>query len=176
MGKTEGNMAALNQTPEEIFGKVMSWGDNLIIPGFELFTLMPSEKLDLIKSEFESGRSNPKEYKITLAKEIIRTCFRNENINDQVAQKAAQSFIDTFSKKEFPEDAKVLCVSKTGKLIDILVDNKIVESKSEFRRLVEAGAVSDYPDKKINDPGDIVGETVRKIKIGKKTFVILRPE
>jgi len=51
-----------------------------------------------------------------------------------------------------------------------------VESKSEFRRLAEAGAVSDYPDKKINDFNEAVGENQRKIKIGKKTFVILKPQ
>ena len=60
--------------------------------------------------------------------------------------------------------------------IDILVNNKIIESKSEFRRLVEAGAVSDYPDKKIKDSTETVGESSRKIKIGKKTFVILKSQ
>ena len=60
MGKTEGNMVSLDQTPEDIFGKIMSWGDDLITPGFELFTLMPFEELNSIKYEFESGKSNPK--------------------------------------------------------------------------------------------------------------------
>ena len=60
--------------------------------------------------------------------------------------------------------------------MDVLVNNKIVESKMEFRRLVEAGAISDYPDKKISDPNEIMGDTERKIKIGKKTFVVLKPE
>ena len=61
------------------------------------------------------------------------------------------------------------------KLIDIITENKIIESKTEFRRLLEAGAVSDYPDKKLNDPNEIVGEVERKIKIGKKTFIVLKP-
>ena len=41
--------------------------------------------------------------------------------------------------------------------MDVLVNNKIIESKMEFRRLVEAGAISDYPDKKISDPNEIMG-------------------
>src|SRR3990167_5071637 len=86
-----------------------------------------------------------------------------------------KTFENTFSKKEFPEDAQILNASKEDKLIDVMVNNKIVESKSEFRRLIEAGAISDYPDKKINNGNEIVGEKERKIKIGKKTFVIIKP-
>ena len=62
------------------------------------------------------GNQIQKEYKITLAKEIIRACFRKENVNDQVAQKAAQAFINTFSRGEFPEDALVIVAKKEEKL------------------------------------------------------------
>jgi len=169
MGKTEGNMVALNQTPEDMFGRVMSWSDDLIISGFELITDVSFDEYKSIKEEFEKGVSNPKEYKITLAKEIVKICH-----GEEAAQKAAETFMNTFSKGEFPEDSQVVSASKEEKIMDILVEKKVVESKSEFRRLVEAGAVSDYPDKKINDPNETVGEGERKIKIGKKTFVILK--
>ena len=72
------------------------------------------------------------------------------------------------------EDVKVLNVLKTDKLIDVLVEGGMVESKSEFRRLVEAGAVSDFPDKKVTNPNQEIGEVERKIKIGKRVFVVLK--
>jgi tyrosyl-tRNA synthetase len=171
MGKTEGNMVSLDQTPEDMFGKVMSWSDNLIIHGFEIITDVPMGEIKEMIEKLTKG-DNPKEMKLKLAKEIVKMYH-----GEKAAEKAEETFESTFSKKEFPNDAQVLNVSKEDKIIDVLVDNKIVESKSEFRRLIEAGAVSDQtilPDKKISDPNETVGESERKIKIGKKTFVILK--
>lgn len=169
MGKTEGNMVSLDQTPEDMFGKVMSWSDELIIHGFEIVTDIPLSEVEEISEKIKNG-SNPKNFKVRLAKEIVRMYH-----GEKEAEKAEENFENTFSKGEFPDDAKTLTVSKEDKIVDILVNNKIIESKSEFRRLVEAGAVSDYPDKKISNPNEIIGEKERKIKVGKKVFVVLKP-
>jgi tyrosyl-tRNA synthetase len=172
MGKTEGNMVSLDQTPEDMFGKVMSWSDELIVHGFEIITNVPLNEIKEMSEKIANG-DNPKDMKMRLAREIVKMYH-----GEKEAEKAQEVFENTFSKKEFPEDAQVLVVKKADKLIDILVTNKIVESKSEFRRLVEAGAVSDQtalPDKKISDTNELAGEHERKIKIGKKTFVIVKP-
>jgi tyrosyl-tRNA synthetase len=105
-----------------------------------------------------------------LAEQIVRMCH-----GEREAKQAQDAFENTFSKKEFPNDAQVLTAGKDEKLADVLTGHNIVESKSEFRRLIEAGAVSDFPDQKINDPNEMVGEEERKLKIGKKTFVVLKP-
>jgi tyrosyl-tRNA synthetase len=170
MGKTEGNMVALDQTPEDMFGRVMSWSDDLIVHAFEIITDVPMGEVEEMKTKLAEG-ANPKEMKIRLAKEIVKMCC-----GEKEAETAKIAFESTFSKKEFPEDAKILSVSKSDKLMDALVGNKIVESKSEFRRLIDAGAISDYPDKKITDQNELVGELERKLKVGKKTFIILKPE
>lgn len=170
MGKTEGNMVSLDQTPEDMFGRVMSWSDSLIIAGFEIITDIPSHEIKEM-SEKLLGGENPKNIKLKLAREIVKMYH-----GERTAEKAEENFENTFSRGEFPGNAQTLVVSKGEKIIDCLVNNKIVESKSEVRRLMEAGAVSDYPDKKINNPDEIVGESERKIKIGKKTFVVLKPE
>jgi len=160
MSSSFGNTINLTDESDDMFGKVMSLKDELVAKYFELVTRV---------SEWEPGTMNPKDHKVKLAKEIVKMYH-----GEKEADKAAQAFESTFSKREFPEDAQVLNVSKGDKLIDILVDNKVVESKSEFRRLVEAGAVSDFPDKKITDSNQEVGEDERKIKIGKRIFVILK--
>jgi tyrosyl-tRNA synthetase len=111
---------------------------------------------------------NPLELKKKVASIIITQLHDAEKAKD-----ALEKFENTFSKKEFPEDAQVVEASKEAKLGDVLVERGIVESKSEFRRLVEAGAVSEYPDNKITDPNELV-QRDRKIKIGKKTFIQLQ--
>jgi len=172
MGKTEGNMVSLDQTPEDMFGKVMSWSDELIVHGFEIITNVPLNEIKEMSEKIANG-DNPKDMKMRLAREIVKMYH-----GEKASEEAEEAFKNTFSKGGFPDDAQVLVVKKADKLIDILVTNKIVESKSEFRRLVEAGAVSDQtalPDKKISDTNELAGEHERKIKIGKKTFVIVKP-
>lgn len=170
MGKTENNMIALDQSPKDIFGKVMSWSDELIVPGFEIATDTSVDELEKIKSGIKSGH-NPRDYKVRLAKEIVRMlCGEKE------AEEAEENFEKTFSRGEFPESAEIVEVGREEKLIEILTEKGVVESKTEYRRLVEAGAVSDYPDKKITNPNEVVGGSERKIKIGKKTFVIIKPK
>lgn len=170
MGKTEGEMVALNQTPEDMFGRVMSWKDESIIPGFELLTELPEEEVNEISKKLSAG-VNPRDFKEKLAREMVKMCHGEES-----AEKAAKNFESIFSNGQFPEDAKVLEVYKDLKLGDVLVEKGIVGSKSEFRRLIESGAISDFPDKKINDPSQLVGDKERKIKIGKKTFVVFKPK
>jgi tyrosyl-tRNA synthetase len=168
MGKTEGNMVALDQSPEDMFGKVMSWGDDLIPLGLELITDVPILEIKEIIAKISAG-ANPKETKEKLAREIVKVCH-----GEKMAEKAAEAFRNTFTNKEFPEDAKKFVVGKEENIADVLVNNGIVDSKSEFRRLLDAGAIYDHPDKKINNPNELVGERERKIKIGKKVFVILK--
>lgn len=170
MSKSLGTGIGLDEPPQNMFGKVMAMDDATIIQLFTDCTDLPIDKVDSYKHDLETGR-NPKEVKMELAKEIVRMYH-----GERAAEEAEETFSDVFSKGEFPEDAQTIVAPKECKLMEILTDNKIVESKSEFRRLVEAGAISDYPDKKITDPNETMGETERKIKIGKKTFVIIKPE
>lgn len=170
MSKSLGTGVGLDELPNQMFGKVMALPDEALIQLFTDCTELEMEEIEKIKKELENG-TNPKEIKIKLAKEIVKMYH-----GEKEAEKAQENFERTFSKKEFPEDAQTISAKKEDKLIDILVNNKIIESKMEFRRLIEAGAVSDYPDKKISDPNEIMGDTERKIKIGKKTFVVLKPE
>lgn len=168
MSKSLGTGVGLDESPNQMFGKIMALPDEALIQLFTDCTYFSMREISEIKKSLENGR-NPKEIKIRLAFEIVKMYH-----GEKEAEKAEANFESTFSKGEFPEDAQVINASKEEKIMDILVERKIIESKSEFRRLVEAGAVSDYPDKKINDPNQTAGEGERKIKIGKKTFIILK--
>lgn len=165
IGKSEGNVIGLTDPAPELFGKIMALGDDAIIPMFTLLSDVLTEEIDNFDLQ-----SNPMELKKRIASIIVEQLYDKDK-----ALEARENFESTFSKGEFPEDALILNTKKEDKIMDIVVDKKLVESKSEFRRLVEAGAVSDYPDKKITDPNELVGEGSRKIKIGKKTFLVLKP-
>ncbi|MEK7095468.1 MAG: tyrosine--tRNA ligase [Patescibacteria group bacterium] len=165
MGKTEGNMVSLDQTPEDMFGKVMSWSDALIIPGFEICTDLPMFEVKQMEAEIARG-SNPKEYKVNLAKEIVKMIHGKEG-----AEKAAISFVNTFKKGEVPEDVMEIVTSHGTHLKDLVVQSKIVESNSEWKRLVEGRAVSVVgSDEIISDPYLKI-EKEMTLRIGKKRFV-----
>ena len=170
MSSSWGNTINLFDSANEMYGKVMSLKDELIIKYFILTTRLDMAEIKKYEEELKAG-ANPKDIKMKLAREIVKMYH-----GERKAEKAQENFENTFSKGEFPEDARVITASKEDKIIDILVNNKIVESKMEFRRLIEAGAVSDYPDQKIIDTNEMIGENQRKIKIGKRIFIILKPE
>lgn len=164
MGKTENNMVSLDQSPEEMFGKVMSWSDEMIIPGLEIITDVPVADINQIKEGIDGGK-NPRDYKIFLAKELVTLCH-----GEEMAKKAEEIFDLTFSKGGVPEDILEVSVAKDTKLSEILMINQIIISKSEFRRLCSEGAVTNTTTgEKVSNPEEtVVGGTY---KIGKRRFI-----
>lgn len=165
MGKTENNMVSLNQSPEEMFGAVMSWSDELIIPGFEIVTDISLSEIENIKSALASGE-NPKNFKMRLAEEIVTMCH-----NLKAAKAAKENFEKTFSKGEIPENVLEVKVSQELFLVDIFLEQGIVESKTEFRRLVNQGSITNLSTKeKVSDPwtAQAIAGTYR---VGSKRFI-----
>jgi tyrosyl-tRNA synthetase len=168
MGKSEGNMITLNDSPDEIFGKVMSWTDGMITRGFELCTDIPIEQILEIELSIKNG-DNPMQFKKQLAREII-TIYHN---TDQAIE-AQNNWDQTFSNGGIPENIPEI-TGESGKLLsEILVSNEIIDSKGEFRRLTDEGGVKiisdDFMEIKITDFQYTFTETVI-LKIGKKKFV-----
>jgi tyrosyl-tRNA synthetase len=159
MGKTEGNMVALGDSPEEIFGKVMSWNDNLIIPGFELIT-------DIVVPTADEVNANPKQFKTSLAKEIVKMVYDEES-----AKKSHESFEKTFSGDGVPEDIQEIKAPHGSHIKDALVQSGIVSSNADWRRLVEGNAVTVMDNQEtIKDPF-VKAEKDMTLRIGKKRFV-----
>jgi|SRR5581483_8126888 len=156
MGKTEGNMVSLDQSPEETFGAVMSWRDGMIVPAFELLTDVPMQEINT---------ENPKEAKMKLAKEIVQMYH-----GEKAAEQARQNFEKTFGEGKIPENISEVSASQGETLANVLLEQKIVESKTEWRRLVDDGAVTRMEkDEKISDP-NARAET-GTYKIGKRRFI-----
>lgn len=164
MGKTEGNMVALSDSPEEMYGKVMSWTDGMIVPGFELCTNISVSEIEKMSKDIYSNLVNPRDLKTKLAHEVVAT-FHGE----KKAEEAGSKWEKTFSKKETPEDVLEEEVEKGELLIDVLLKNKIITSKGDFRRLVDEGAITNLDtNKKVSSHTEKVEKGV--YRIGKKRF------
>ncbi len=135
MGKSEGNMIALTDTPEDMFGKVMSWTDDMILKGFELCTKMPMDEVNKIGKEMQSG-TNPRDIKLRLATEVVKTF-----LGESSATKAQEYFISTFSKKENPDEMPKIKPT-VYEISALLVEAKVCKSKSEARQVIDQGGVS----------------------------------
>ncbi|MBP6908264.1 MAG: tyrosine--tRNA ligase [Candidatus Pacebacteria bacterium] len=148
MGKTEGNMVALSDTPEDMYGKVMSWADSLIVPALELSTTVSLLEIETMRVSLEDGTLHPRDAKMRLAREIVSLFYDTKK-----AQSAEDSFIQTFKNNATPEDILTVSVKGQALLVDILISHAIVSSKSEFARLVEGGAVTNLDtQEKVSDP------------------------
>ena len=167
MGKTESNMVSLDQNPEEMYGKVMSWTDEMIVPGFEVITDVPNSDIEKIKESLSSGE-NPKNYKMYPARELVALGF-----DQKLAKRAEEDFENTLAKGGVPEDVIEVSVAKGVPLSEILMINQIVISKSEFRRLVSEGAVTNTDTgEKISDADAEVSSGV--YKVGKRRFIKIK--
>jgi tyrosyl-tRNA synthetase len=159
MSKTEGNMIALSDTPEEIYGKVMSWADSMMGIGFELCTDITESETSLILS------GNPRDSKMKLAFEITKSVY-----GEKLANRAQDVFIKTFQKKEIPDEINEIFAE--GDLAQTLIKSGLVSSNSDLRRLAEAGAITHLESEKV-----ITFEDVKKApekgtyKIGKNRFI-----
>jgi len=158
MGKTEDNMVSLDQGPDDIFGKIMSWNDNLIMPGFELCTDINTEEVLRI--------NNPKEQKILLAKEIVSMIH-----NKAKANKAQKNFENTFKKGAVPDNIIEISLSSGEELKNHIVNSKIVSSNTDWKRLIEENAVSIVGTEEIIKDPYIKADKDVVLRIGKKRFV-----
>ncbi len=134
MGKSEGNMIALTDTPEDMFGKVMSWTDDMILKGFELCTKLPMDEVKKIERE-KNTDVNPRDIKMRLASEVVKTF-----LGEKEAQKAQEYFVDTFRKKEQPDEMPEVEPSVYD-IATLLVEAKVCKSKGEARQVIDQGGV-----------------------------------
>ena len=165
MGKTEGNMLAMSDSPQDMFGKVMSWTDDMIIDGFELCSNTSMKDIKKFAQELESG-TNPRDIKFKLATEIVKFYY-----SDKDAEISGQEFNKIFSEKGKPSDMSEFDIA-SGKInpVDLLINLKFSTSKSEAKRLITGNGFK-VNDKKITDwQTDIAIKSGDVIQAGKRKF------
>lgn len=135
MGKSEGNMINLNETPENMYGKVMSWPDGVLASGFELCTQLTWEEVKKVQERLKNTTLNPRDFKMKLAHEITKIYYGAKK-----ADLAEENFVKTVQKKEAPTDIQEVKVVANN-IIDVLIETKLASSKGEARRLIEQGGI-----------------------------------
>ncbi|MFA6077144.1 MAG: tyrosine--tRNA ligase [Candidatus Paceibacterota bacterium] len=158
MSSSWGNVISIVDEPNDMFGKIMAVRDELISKYFKLCT-------DISDSEIPKSE-NPRDLKMRLAYEIVKIYH-----GEKKAQGAQENFINTFQKREIPEEMEEIKANAGELLSEVLVKNKILASKGEWRRLVLGNAVHDLEKNSvITDQNMKIAENL-KLKIGKKRFL-----
>lgn len=166
MSKSLGNYIGIDEDASIMFEKAMTIPDNLIIKYFELVTDIHPDLVEKIKKDIEEDRVNPRDVKISLAKEIVELYHGREE-----AIAAEERFRKVFQKGEIPEDISTVEVNSNDfNLADIVLNNNLVPSKKEFRRLIEQGGVK-INGKRVNNIEEIVLTSEIIVQIGKKRFL-----
>jgi tyrosyl-tRNA synthetase len=170
MSKSLGNYVGITESPQEMFGKMMSIPDELMISYYELVTDRTPQEIIKMKEEIAGGTLHPMDAKMRLAEEVITT-FHGED----AARKAAENFQRVFRDRQAPEEARVekLLKGPARKLMALLVDLKLISSKSEAERLIKQGGV-EIDGVRIDDPRkeiDFSKPAEFMLRAGKKKFV-----
>lgn len=166
MSTSWGNVITIVDEPNDMFGKIMSIKDELILKYFWLCTEVSQDELDAYEKRLNEG-ANPKDIKIELGKKIVTLYY-----SDAYALRAAAKFQKIFSKKEFPENYFGPSFSFTGleTLVDLITMIGFAKSRGDAKKLIESGAVkiNGTPIKDWHSPYRFQGEEV--LQVGKRNF------
>ncbi len=167
MSKSYGNSINFSDSPDDMFGKIMSIPDSMIYRYFELATNVSN--LAEIERQLKDSSTNPRDLKVRLGQEIVRGFY-----GDDAAEEAYEKFRTMFVKKEIPDDIEEVSVGSNSPLsiVDFIVDHKLAPSKSEARRLIDGGAVS-IDGEKVADSKSSFSPTADGVvlKVGKRKFL-----
>ncbi len=167
MSKSLGNYIAIEDSPEDIYGKVMSLPDAIMWKYYELLSSRSQEEINEMKAGW-----HPMEAKKALALELV-SWFHGE----EEATKAQKDFEVKFSERQFPEDAREVTLEErdgTTILDLVMLSSERVKSRGEAKRIIEQGGVS-IDGEKISDPrAPVPYKGLLNLKIGKREFVKVR--
>jgi tyrosyl-tRNA synthetase len=170
MSKSLRNYIGITEPPQEIFGKIMSISDELMFTYYELLTSISLAEL----KEMKKGSFHPRDLKKNLAKEIVTFYYGNK-----LSLKAEEEFENVFKKGKAPEEIPPLILSKSElkdgkmKLVKILLLSAMAKSKSEARRLIQAGAVKIDNEKCSDSELEVEVKRGMIIKTGKRKFAMI---
>jgi tyrosyl-tRNA synthetase len=149
-----------------MFGKIMSLRDELIIKYFTLCTDLSEEEILEYEKQIKNG-ANPRDIKFILAEEIVKMYH-----SEKLAAQAKQNFIEVFQNKGLPDDIPEVFVEEGEMFSDAALKAGVIDSKSEWKRLVEEGAVTFEDGTTLEDYKEKAKTAT--IKIGKKRFLKIK--
>ena len=164
MSKSLGNYIALEDKPDDMFGKIMSISDDLMWRYFSLLSFKSSKKISEYKKEIEEG-TNPRDIKFLLAEEIV------ERLNPGLGEVSKENFINRFQKGNISqeiEEIKLIIDSESELLTRIIKESALLSSTSEALRMIKQGAVKLNDERVLDAKLTLQKGSSNIIQVGKK--------
>ena len=171
MSKSLDNYIAIDENPDEMFGKIMSISDDLMWRWFELLSFMPEEEISKLKDEMDAGK-NPRDIKFVLAEELVDRFHE-----DGDGEKSKEAFLNRFQKGNMPDEIELTEVKiekDTILLVNLLKDTNMITSISEGNRLIKQGGIK-INSKKVEDSKLEISKGTEDIyQVGKRKFLKIK--
>ncbi len=174
MSKSLGNAIGITDPPHEMYGKVMSLSDDLMMPYFEYCTLVPLEEVREIAAGLAAGRVHPRDAKKRLAREITARYH-----GDAASREAEAAFERVFRGHELPEEIPEVDLPRDRlrqgmiRLARLLVEVGLADSNSDARRLISQGGVS-LNGERVNEDIDVAVQNGWLVRVGRRRFGRIR--
>ncbi|HWK22583.1 MAG TPA: tyrosine--tRNA ligase [Ureibacillus sp.] len=171
MSKSKKNYIGIDESPQEMYGKAMSIPDELMNKYFGLITDFTPDQIKKLKEELENGILHPRDAKMLLAKTIVRMYHGND-----AAENAENQFVSVFQKGTMPEDIPVVIWegNQEVSIIDLLVELKLLNSKSEARRMIGNRGVKLDGNKVEDSTLSITVKDGLIVQVGKRKFIKIK--
>ncbi|MBA7600559.1 Tyrosine--tRNA ligase [subsurface metagenome] len=174
MSKSYGNYIGIMESPREMLGKAMSIPDELIESYFELALSYTKEQMNSLKKELEDKKTNPRDVKFRLAREIVSLYH-----NAKEAEKAALEFEKIFKMKELPDEIPEFPIETEEIpiwIVKLLTESNMAHTNSEARRLIEQGGVEIKGENISDVNAEITFDKPFILKVGKRRFLKIVPQ
>lgn len=171
MSKSLGNYIGINESPDEIFGKIMSISDDLMVRYYELLSDLVLEDLEKLKNGLKDGSVHPMDAKKSLGKELVA---RYHGAAEAV--QAEENFVRRFRDNQVPDDMQVVTLcTETGTILlcKALAEAGLVKSNSEGRRSIQQGGVKIDSEKVSDENCELQAGNEYVIQVGKRRFARL---
>ena len=164
MSKSLNNYIAIDDSPKEMFGKIMSISDELMWKYFEVLSSISLKDLNTLKKSAAENKTNPRDAKLDLGYEIVSRFY-----SDEIAEKSKNDFLSVFQQNKIPDEIDLVEIIQMP-LPNILKHVGFVKSTSEARRLIEQKAlkIDDNVEESVNK---VLEKGTYLLKLGKKKFI-----
>ena len=157
---------SLTDSANDMFGKIMSIPDTLIVKYYELLTDVENEEVKRVHDALENNSENPRDLKLKLAHIITEEYHGKES-----ADKAQEAFINVVSNKGIPDDIPEYNLTENKNILDLLIEVNFIQSKGEGKRLIQGGGVK-FDGEKISEPSFIL-DKAGILQAGKRKYIKL---
>ena len=167
MSKSYDNYIALDDSPEDMYGKIMSINDSMILKYYKLAVFADRKKVNEVKSLLKDDTNNPRDIKRSLAKDLVKKYY-----SEKEADLAQSSFDQIFVKRDNPENMQVRKIDSDVGLLELITDEGLVASKGEGKRLLNQNAIK-INGQVCNDINFVISSSEEEfvIKVGKRRFL-----